>query len=259
MSADNNTKINRLINAHPLEAVLLAGWLSEHGYSLELQKRYRKSGWFDSIGAGAMIRAGRKASYEGAIYALQKQAGGTVHPAGRTALALHGKAHYLELAAKRVTLFGGARERLPKWFHEYDWGVEVDYYPTSFLPPDAGLVEFNTGTFSINVSSPVRALMECLYLAPGKQDLVECAELMEGLNNLRPQTVQELLEQCTSVKVKRLFLYLAERSGHEWAKHLDLEKVDLGKGKRAVVKGGAYIAKYQITVPKELEKNEPEV
>ena len=52
--------------------------------------------------------------------------------------------------------------------------------------------------------------------------------------------------------MQRLFLYLAERAGHEWAKHLDLEKVDLGKGKRAVVKGGAYIAKYQITVPKEL-------
>lgn len=259
MSIKKHTKINLLINAHPPEAVLLAGWLSEHGYSPELQKRYRKSGWFDSIGAGAMIRAGRTASYEGAIYALQKQAGGAVHPAGRTALALHGKAHYLELATKRVTLFGGARERLPKWFREYDWGVEVDYYPTSFLPPDAGLLEFNTGAFSINVSSPVRAMMECLYLAPEKQDLVECAELMEGLNNLRPQTVQALLEQCASVKVKRLFLYLAERAGHEWAKHLDLEKVDLGKGKRAVVRGGVYIAKYEITVPKELEKNEPEV
>ena len=259
MSTDNNTKINQLINAHPPEAVLLAGWLTSHGYSPDLQKRYRKSGWFDSVGSGAMIRAGRKASYEGAIYALQKQAGGKVHPAGRTALALQGKAHYLELATKRVTLFGGAKERLPKWFQEYDWGVEVDYHPTSFLPPDAGLVEFNAGTFSINVSSPARALMECLYLAPEKQDLVECTELMNGLNNLRPQTVQALLEQCTSVKVKRLFLYLGEKAGHEWAKHLDLKKVDLGKGKRALVKGGAYVTKYQITVPKELEKNEPEV
>lgn len=67
----------------------------------------------------------------------------------------------------------------------------------------------------------------------------------------RPQTVQELLEQCTSVKVKRLFLYLAEKAGHEWAKYLDLSKVDLGKGKRALVKGGEYVTKYQMTVPKE--------
>lgn len=41
-------------------------------------------------------------------------------------------------------------------------------------------------------------------------------ELMEGLNNLRPNQVQDLLEKCESVKVKRLFLYLAEKAGHEW-------------------------------------------
>jgi len=261
VSTDNRTKINQLINTHPADAILLAGWLSANGYSSDLQKRYRKSGWFDSVGTGAIIRAGRKPTHEGAIYALQKQADSGIHPAGRTALALHGKAHYLELAKNRVTLFGGTRERLPKWFQDYKWDVEIYYYPTSFLPSDAGLVEFNTGSFSINVSSPVRALMECLYLAPERQDLVECAELMEGLNNLRPQTVQELLEKCTSIKVKRLFLYLAEKAGHEWVKYLDLKKVDLGKGKRALVKGGEYVTKYQITVPKELynpyNKHEP--
>jgi hypothetical protein len=35
--------------------------------------------------------------------------------------------------------------------------------------------------------------MECLYLAPEKQELAECYQLMEGLNNLRglvPPTVE---------------------------------------------------------------------
>lgn len=77
---------------------------------------------------------------------------------------------------------------------------------------------------------------------------------MEGLNNLRPSQVQALLEQCNSVKVKRLFLYLAEKSDHEWVHHLQLEKINLGKGKRSVVKGGAYNSKYQITVERELEE-----
>lgn len=259
MSTELSRKINHLLNTSPPEAVLLAGWLTAQGYSPELQKRYRKSGWFDSIGAGAMIRAGRKATYEGAIYALQTQAGLSVHPAARMALSLQGKAHYLELASNRMTLFGGAKERLPKWFREYDWGVEVDYHPASFLPPEAGLVDMTVGTLSIKVSSTARALMECIYLAPDKQDLMECYELMEGLNTLRPQAVQSLLEQCQSVKVKRLFLYLAEKAGHEWFKHLAIQKVDLGKGKRALVKGGAYVDKYQITVPRELEKNEQPV
>jgi Transcriptional regulator, AbiEi antitoxin, Type IV TA system len=77
--------------------------------------------------------------------------------------------------------------------------------------------------------------MECLHLAPEKKDLCECYELMEGLTNLRPQQVQALLKACTSVKVKRLFLFLAEKAKHDWFEYLDLTKIDLGKGKRSVV------------------------
>jgi hypothetical protein len=44
--------------------------------------------------------------------------------------------------------------------------------------------------------------------------LVECYELIESQNNLRPDLLQKLLEQCTSVEVKRLFLYLAEKAKH---------------------------------------------
>ena len=98
--------------------------------------------------------------------------------------------------------------------------------------------------------------MECLYLAPNTQPLLEVYELMDGLNNLRPTSVQQLLEACTSIKVKRLFLYLAEKAGHQWLSYLDLERIDLGSGKRAIVKGGSYVPKYQITVPKKLEVTE---
>lgn len=96
-------------------------------------------------------------------------------------------------------------------------------------------------------------MMECLYLAPEHQPLLETYELMEGLNNLRPVTVQKLLESCTSVKVKRLFLYMAEKAGHDWFNYLKTEKIDLGSGKRVVVPGGRFNTKYQITVPVDLE------
>jgi hypothetical protein len=76
---------------------------------------------------------------------------------------------------------------------------------------------------------------------------------MEGLNNLPPKQVQALLEDCQSVKVKRLFLYMAEKANHSWFKQLDLSKLDLGSGKRSIVKSGVLIDKYGITVPKELE------
>src|ERR1035437_846480 len=128
MSTEKPTKINQLLNAQPLGVVLQSSWLSARGYSPDLQKRYRKGQWLASIGTGAMIRAGDQVSYEGAIYALQKQANMSVHPGGRTALSLLGKSHYLPLSEKKVTIFGSNGEKLPAWFLKRDWGVTVDYY-----------------------------------------------------------------------------------------------------------------------------------
>ncbi len=254
MSTEKGTKINQLLSAQPKGVVFQSFWLTEQGYSQDLQKRYRKSKWLDSIGNGAMKRSGDQVSYEGGLYALQNQSSSTIHPAARTALTLLGKAHYLELGSKKAVLFGGKGEKLPTWFQNHDWDINIDYYQTSFLPSEIGLVDFEFKNFSIKISNPARAIMECLYLAPEKQELTECYELMEGLNNLRPNQVQELLEKCQSVKVKRLFIYLAEKAGHDWFQYLDVKKVDLGSGKRSLVKDGVYIPKYQITVPKELEE-----
>ena len=256
MLTENRTKINQLLSTIPQDVVLQSSWLINEGYSLDLQKYYRNSGWLKALGNGAMYRSNNQPSYEGGVYALQKQSGLSVHPGGRTALALQGKAHYIELNTAQIWLFGGEKEKLPTWFRKHKWDQKVHYKASSFLPKELGLTEFSLAGFSIKVSSPARAMMECLYLAPEKFDIVECYELMENLNDLRPTIVQELLEACTSIKVKRLFLFMAEKLNHSWYKHLNLSKVYLGKGKRSLVKDGVYISKYQITVPKKLVSNE---
>lgn len=256
MTIETQSKINQLLSSQPSGVVWQSHWLAANGYSHSLQQKYRESRWLESIGQGAMIRTGDQVGYEGAIYALQEQTGSTIHPGGKTALAYLGKTHYLQMKVKTVSLFGNKGEKLPVWFEKRDWGVRIGYQQTSFLPSDLGLTKFELKNFSIKISGAARAMMECLYLAREKQDLIECYELMEGLNNLRPDQVQTLLENCQSVKVKRLFLYLAENAGHSWGSFLNLAQIDLGSGKRSIIKGGVFIEKYQITVPKELEKHD---
>ena len=256
MLTENRTKINHLLASVPQGVVLQSSWLLNEGYSLDLQKYYRKSGWLKALENGAMFRSNNQPGYEGGVYALQNQSRLSVHPGGRTALALQGKAHYLELNTTQIWLFGGEKEKLPTWFRKHKWDQQIQYKASSFLPKELGLAEFSLAGFSIKVSSPARAIMECLYLAPENFDLVECYELMENLNDLRPTLVQELLEACASIKVKRVFLFMAEKLNHSWYKHLHLSKVDLGKGKRSLVKEGVYVSKYQITVPKMLVNNE---
>lgn len=256
MSVEKEIKINKLLKGWPVGAVYLSSWLTDNNISGQLLNRYKKSGWLESIGTGALKRSGDVIDYHGGIYALQRQAGLTIHAGGRTALSLQGKGHYVDMAAGRAVLFGGKKEALPSWFRNRDWETKIDYYTTSFLPADMGLVDLERKNFSVKISSSARAILECLYLTPKHQDFFECYELMEGMNNLRPKSVQELLENCSSIKVKRLFLYLAEKMNHPWLEFVDLSKVSLGSGNRSLVKNGVYIEKYKITVPKEFEKNE---
>ena len=103
-----------------------------------------------------------------------------------------------------------------------------------------GLTPKKQGAFAVTISVPERAMMEYLYLVPQEESFDEGVLLMEGLTSLRPKIVHELLERCTSIKVNRLFLYLAERGGHSWFKKLDIKKVELGRGKKQIVKGVRY-------------------
>ena len=108
------------------------------------------------------------------------------------------------------------------------------------------------GGFSLVASAPERAILECLLLAPERMDLVETYGLLENLRTLRPQVMQSLLESCSSVKVKRLFMFLAERAGLPVVAKLARNRIDLGKGARSIVPKGAYVAKYEIVVPRAL-------
>jgi hypothetical protein len=63
MSTNNVSKINQLLQSIPEGKVVLASWLIKRGYSLDLQKRYRKSNWLVSVGTGAMIRKSDTISY----------------------------------------------------------------------------------------------------------------------------------------------------------------------------------------------------
>jgi hypothetical protein len=79
---------------------------------------------------------------------------------------------------------------------------------------------------------------------------------MSGLFGLRANVLQSLLESCNSIKVKRVFLFLAEKLNYDYFKKLDISKIDLGKGKRQIIQeDGQFNQKYQITVPKEYGEN----
>jgi len=252
MTTHNETKLRRLLSSVKPETAVLASWLEELGISRDLQKHYRNSGWLETIDRGAFKRPGENVQWQGALYALQYQANLNVHVGAISALSMQGFSHYFRLSEEKLFLFSPRKTNLPRWFLRQDWGSPISHYQTTFLPIGLGIVEHEEKNFHIQISSPERALFESLYLAPDTIDLVECFHIMEALVNLQPKLVQELLQKCKSIQVKRLFLYLAEKAKHNWFQFIDLSSVDLGSGSRRITAGGVYVSKYQITIPKEL-------
>jgi hypothetical protein len=252
MATHKALKIKRLLDLHKTGTVLLASWLEKHDISRSLQTHYRRSGWLTSVGTGAFKRPNDTVSWQGGLYAIQQQGGLPIHAGALTALSLQGYSQYLRFGGERVYLFSPRGVKLPAWFKKHDWGVPVRHISTSFLPTDLGLLDWQEPNFSIRISAPERAILECLDHAPKEFDLMECYQVMESLVNLRPDTVTQLLKQCTSVKAKRLFLYLAEKANHHWLPFVNTTGLDLGSGGRSLSKGGVYVAKYNLVVPREL-------
>ncbi len=245
------TKINQILTKWLTGTVSSTSYLKGMGLSNDLLHRYVKSEWIEHIGYGAYKKKFDTIEWQGALYCLQTQMNLSAHPGGKTALELHGLTHYIPFKPK-IDLFGASKERLPTWFTKKKWRKTLHYYSFNLFTIDLKkfLVSFDHKNFSIAISSPELAVFELLSHIPQKQGFKEAIKIFDNLTTLRSDLVQTLLENCNSIKVKRLFLYLAENSDHFWFKDINVKSVNLGKGKRVIDVNGKLDKKYNITVPK---------
>lgn len=96
-------------------------------------------------------------------------------------------------------------------------------------------------------------MLELLDELPDHEGFEAVDKVFEGLANLSPRRLQLLLQDCKSVKVKRLFFFFADRHQHAWLKRLDRDPIGLGSGNRMLVRGGRLDPTYRITVPETLD------
>lgn len=247
MSTQNRTNLKQLLTLIPNNIIITSKYLTTLGFSRDLQKRYERNNWLKRLSQGAYLKLDNKSSLNGAIFALQNQLNLSIHIAANTALNdFYGITHNIVFDSKRQ-LFGYRGEKLPKWFKNL-YSNDIDFNCTTFLPNNLGMTDYNVGDFSIKIPTIERATLEMLYLVPEKVTINEAYQIIELLTVVKPKEFQKLLENCSSIKVKRLFLYIAEKIGHSWVKRLDLTKINLGKGVREITKGGSYNSKYNIII-----------
>ena len=256
MSGHIRSKLKTLQQLLLPQAILTQPWLDKHGINRKLSSKYVESGWLERVGVGAFKRDGEESNWQAALSAIQMQLNLPIHIGAKSALEIKGGAHYLKLSDdSELFLFSPLSVRnLPKWFRDQKWNEQITLVRTNLFSEDfkEGFTDTEWDRFKIRISSKERAIMELLYLIPKKQTWDETDLIVENLTTLRPKLIQSLLENCSSIRVKRLFLFFAEKHNHQWFQKIDLKQVDLGTGDRLLYKGGSYDKKYKITVPKHL-------
>ncbi len=274
MTVQSGKKLNWLERELPEGLLVDAAWLEAHGYSRSLRSQYVAAGWLEQPTRGVYRRSRGSLSWEQVVISLQAVLHFPISVGGRTALDLQGYAHYLSQSPQVIQLYGD--KKLPGWVTKLTAVPKFKFHNrTRFLPK----IEQQTDKLSISasvtdksestqsgalriirwgqwdwplvISTPERAILELIDELPNKETFHLVDVTMEGMVNVSPRRMQQLLEEATSIKVKRLFFFFADRHGHRWLGHIKRDKIDLGKGKRMLVKGGKLDPEYQITVPED--------
>lgn len=261
---------------HKLAPGLLvdSAWLQTQGISRTSIHDYVRRGWLERVASRVYRRTttqgpAARVRWELAIMSVQSTVPGTLYVGGMTALELQGLGHFARLGDDREVHLYDPDHTAPTWL--------------ATLPTDATLVMHRRGLFTdpllgtgwhrldlgtrrlggavpspdvkeawdhfVRVAGPERAAIEMMEDVPTSLSFDHADKIFENLATLRPRLVTTLLEQSTSIRAKRLFLFFADRHDHSWSKRIDRSHVDLGRGKRQLVRGGRLDPRYQITVP----------
>lgn len=241
-------------------------WLAEQGLSEHALDNAVKTDTLLLLATGVYSQYSRAVTWEGVVASMQRMMDKNVDDqlpsvvvGGLSALSISGLSQYLSLGSTpHIHLY--ATKKLPSWLVRLSLPIKFEGHGTRKLWPDslskdrAFVKEHEWGEQlpPVYFSCPEKAILEVLMDLPESVSFEHADELMQGLVNLSPRKLDTLLKGCKSVKVKRLFCWLAKRQAYPWFDKLNLENYDLGSGKRVVAKGGKLDTEYLITVPQHM-------
>lgn len=245
-----------LSTALPDGLVVNRKWFKEKGFDRTAVDYYVRSGKLVRVGRGAYRRPGPSLKWEHIVYSLQ-ESGCSVHVGGRSSLDLQGIAHYLPMGGMQtVELYG--INKLPGWLSGSGSAAKISARGSGGfdkLPDDAlTAIPFGHWDWPLNFATMELALFELLDDVHDESGFSLADTYFQSATVLRPKMLNSLLQDCKRIRTKRLFLWYADRHQHQWLKKIYKDTVDIGSGKRMIVKGGVLDKTYNITVPRSMAR-----
>jgi len=236
------TKLKELTKFSPKEP-LFAGFLQEKGFSPQLLYEYVKNGWLEKVSDGVYKLSNGNLDILQIVKSLQVQLNMSVHIASRSALLIQGISHFGRNTDKLQVAVTG-KQRLTKWLKSIN---EIDFIRMNIFNKPENNFNSNNG---IIISNREMAFIEMAELVPKKISYEEFYKTLELTPNLRAAELQQLLENCTSSKAKKIFLATAESLNYHWYNQIDLNKIKIGSGILQLSKNGVYNGRFKIYLEK---------
>jgi hypothetical protein len=238
-----------------------------------LRAYYVKNGWLEQPAQSVYQRPRGSLGWQQIVISFQTLLEAPFVVGGKTALDLQGFAHFLAHEIKKVRLYGPANpqagfrssicrnalstttlfrnEPITFGLGSLAWDVASGKGRDLNRFQGGSLTELSWGQWGcpLTLSQPERACLELLNELPRHESFHQANMIMQEAVNFSPRRLKKLLNDCDSIKVKRLFFFFADRHDHSWLKRLVKETRDFGAGKRMLVKGGRLDPVYMMTVP----------
>src|SRR5690554_428672 len=229
-----------LLSLVPYGQLATRQWLLSQGATKHALDNAVKSEKLKVMTRGVLARNGLPVEWQGLTASLNRM-NGPVYAGGVTALALQGHSHYVNVS-NQVHLYSSLSS--PPWLNKIDINAQLVWHGTNRLWDMPQLLL--TDSLKKNElyqgywlhASVEQAIFEVMVNVPKTVSFEHADSLMQGMVNLSPRRLDDLIKSCHHVRVKRLFFFFADRYGYGWLKKLQPENYDLGKGKRNIVKGG---------------------
>lgn len=235
MATTTHNKLKRLSTDYPPGTPLTAQTLASGGISADLAVHYVKAGWLHRLSRGVYCRPGQPLLRDASLLVLQTQIAG-LHVGGKTSLDWYGIRHYVA-AREILTLYSWTGAHIPGWFtdrfpNECHRKRLFRETPTvmSYVTP------FERQEGRPLTSEPERGLLELLSEVGVRQPIQEAREIMEGAYTMRPDVLNVLLQDCTSVKTVRLCMQLAREIQLPWIDKINIKQLPTGSNRPWVSK-----------------------
>ena len=264
LNRSKTPRLKPLLDDLPPGFIVDTAWLKSRGIDSKSIHNYVNQGWIERIVRGVYRRPlppnaqSTRLTWQPVLLSLEQLMDYNVHLGGNSALNLSFRIHHIMIEeAQHVHLYGGA----PPWLKRLPGSDKFTLHKSTLFGNDpVGIVHGhpklevsnwanNIWRWPLRASCPERAILELIDELPGATSFEHVNQIFKMLESLHPELLMKLLNACRSIKVRRLFFVYAEIYQHPWLCGLHTDRIDFGRGPRALVPGGRFHPAYQISVP----------